>query len=145
MKIVVLNSVSEMLLQLETIQLLYPKMTIEKYEAFLQEMTTNHYKQVAVFEGDKCVGISGFWVNTKLWTGKYLEIDNFVVNPEFRSQGIGKLICEKIDQIAKDLNCNCIVLDAFTQNFQAHRFYYNLGYVPRGFHFIKTINENGFS
>jgi hypothetical protein len=42
-------------------------------------------------------------------------------------------------------SCSCIVLDAFTGNFPAHRFYYNQGYEPRGFHFIKTIDENGFS
>ena len=54
-------------------------------------------------------------------------------------------ISSYIDDKAKELGCTCIVLDAFTGNFPAHRFYYNKGYEPRGFHFIKTIDENGFS
>ena len=145
MKIKELTSLEEMLAQHETITFLYPNMTIERYEAFLEDMIAKSYKQVAFYENEVCVGMTGFWFGTKLWTGKYIEIDNFIVHPDYRKKGIGKIISEFIDNKAKELNCTCIVLDAFTGNFPAHRFYYNLGYVPRGFHFIKTIDENGFS
>ena len=145
MKTQVLTTLSEMLSQIETMKFLYPNMTIERYEGFLLDMISKSYRQVAVFDGETCVGLSGFWFGTKLWTGKYIEIDNFIVHPDFRQKGIGKLISEFIDEKAKELHCTCIVLDAFTGNFPAHRFYYNQGYAPKGFHFIKTINENGFS
>jgi GNAT superfamily N-acetyltransferase len=140
-----LNTISEMLEQFSTMQFLYPNMTIERYESFLRDMITKNYKQVAVFENNTCLGLTGFWFGTKLWTGKYIEIDNFIVHPNHRQKGIGKIISGFIDEKAKALHCTCIVLDAFTGNFPAHKFYYNLGYVPRGFHFIKTIDENGFS
>jgi GNAT superfamily N-acetyltransferase len=145
MQLQVLTSVQEMLSQIETIKFLYPNMTIERYEGFLSDMIPKNYKQVAVFDGETCVGLTGFWFGTKLWTGKYLEIDNFIVHPDYRKNGIGKLLTNFIHEKAKELNCTCIVLDAFTGNFVAHKFYYNQGYVPRGFHFIKTIDENGFS
>ena len=145
MKIIQLDTIEEMLAQLETMTFLYPNMTLERYKSFLEDMIPKNYKQVAVFEKEVCVGMTGFWFGTKLWTGKYIEIDNFIVHPEYRKKGIGKIISEFIDEKAAALNCTCIVLDAFTGNFPAHRFYYNLGYVPRGFHFIKTIDENGFS
>ena len=145
MEIKELTSLEEMLAQMETITFLYPNMSLEKYKSFLEEMIPKSYKQVAIFENDTCVGMTGFWFGTKLWTGKYIEIDNFIVHPDYRKKGIGKIISEFIDNKAKELNCTCIVLDAFTGNFPAHRFYYNLGYVPKGFHFIKTIDENGFS
>ena len=145
MQIKELTSMPEMLNQFETIQLLYPKMSIEKYQSFLEDMIPKSYKQVAVFDNEVCVGMTGFWFGTKLWTGKYLEIDNFVVHPEYRKKGIGKQMTDYIAIKASELNCTCIVLDAFTGNFKAQRFYYNQGYVPRGFHFIKTIDENGFS
>ena len=140
-----LNSLEELLAQFETIKFLYPNMTLETYKSFLEDMIPKGYKQVAVFENEVCLGMTGFWFGTKLWTGKYIEIDNFIVHPNHRKKGIGKIISEYIDIKAEELKCTCIVLDAFTGNFPAHRFYYNLGYVPRGFHFIKTINENGFS
>jgi GNAT superfamily N-acetyltransferase len=140
-----LTTISEMLEQFSTMQFLYPNMTIERYESFLNDMIPKSYKQVAVFENNICVGLTGFWFGTKLWTGKYIVIDNFIVHPDHRQKGIGGIISNYIDEKAIELNCTCIVLDAFTGNFPAHKFYYNLGYVPRGFHFIKTIDENGFS
>lgn len=145
MKSIQLNTIQEMTAQFHIMQHLYPKITLEKYQFFLEDMIPKSYKQVAVFDGDMCVGLTGFWFGTKLWTGKYIEIDNFIVHPDYRKKGIGKIISEFIDKKALELNCTCIVLDAFTGNFPAHRFYYNQGYVPRGFHFIKTIDENGFS
>lgn len=145
MKIQELDLISEMLLQFKMIQLLYPTIKIETYETYLNDMLPHNYKQLAIFEGEKCVGITGFWFGTKLWTGKYLEIDNFVTHPEHRKRGIAKLMTDYLAVKAKNLDCTCIVLDAFTGNFEAHRFYYNQGYEPKGFHFIKTINKNGFS
>jgi GNAT superfamily N-acetyltransferase len=145
MEIKQLETVLEMVAQIDTLRLLYPEMTLEKYEIYLQDMVPNGYQQVAIFENNQCVALSGFWHNTKLWTGPYLEIDNFIVHPQHRKKGLGKLITDFIDAKAKELSCTCIVLDAFTGNFTAHRFYYNQGYEPRGFHFIKTIDEKGFS
>jgi GNAT superfamily N-acetyltransferase len=136
---------AEMLSEFKMIQFLYPKMEIETYENYLNDMLSHNYKQLAVFENDTCVGITGYWYGTKLWTGKYLEIDNFVTHPSHRRKGIAKLMTDYVSAKAHELKCTCIVLDAFTGNFEAHRFYYNQGYAPRGFHFIKTIDANGFS
>jgi GNAT superfamily N-acetyltransferase len=140
-----LKSIEEIMNQYEMILFLYPTMDPEKYKTYISEMIPNKYTQIAVFDNNKCIALSGLWEGVKLWTGKYLELDNFIVHPDYRKQGIGKMITDFADQKAKDLGCTCIVLDAFTYNFVAHKFYYNLGYEPRGFHFIKTINENGFS
>lgn len=140
-----LTTVNEMVNQLETIKLLYPSMTTKRYRSFLNSMTPMGYQQIALFESNICIGMTGFWIGTKLWTGKYIEIDNFVVHPEYRNKGIGKQMTDYLERKALALKCTCIVLDAYTENFTAHRFYYNQGYVPRGFHFIKTIDENGFS
>ncbi|MBZ4035819.1 GNAT family N-acetyltransferase [Flavobacterium sp. 17A] len=136
-----LTTINEMMAQIETIKFLYPQLSIEKYESFLEEMLPHNYTQIAVFENEICLGLTGCWSATKLWTGKYLEIDNFVVNPEYRSKGIGKMLTDYMEKKAIELNCSSIVLDAFTGNFGAHRFYYNQGYVPKGFHFVKILDE----
>jgi GNAT superfamily N-acetyltransferase len=137
-----LTTVEEMLAQIDTMRFLYPNISVEKYKAYLSEMIPHNYIQIGVFENGVCLGITGCWSATKLWTGKYLEIDNFVVNPEVRSKGIGKLLTDYIEQKAIDSDCSSIVLDAFTGNFAAHRFYYNQGYGPKGFHFVKILDEN---
>lgn len=145
MEIIQLETVSEMVAQIDILRFLYPEMTLEKYQNYLNSMVPNGYQQVAVFGKQPVCCPSGYWYNTKLWTGPYLEIDNFIVHPQHRKKGIGKRITDFIDAKAKELSCTCVVLDAFTGNFTAHRFYYNQGYEPRGFHFIKTIDEKGFS
>jgi GNAT superfamily N-acetyltransferase len=145
MEIKELTTVSEMVSQLPLIQQLYPKMTLNKYESFLKDMIPNHYTQIAVFEHHKCIGITGCWFSTKLWSGKYLEIDNFVVDEAHRSQGIGKILIDFVEQKALHLGCTNIVLDAYTTNFAAHRFYYNQGYQPKGFHFVKILDQEGLT
>ncbi len=134
-----------MLSNIELMRFLYPTFTVEKYDAYLTEMIPHNYKQIAVFEQDVCVGISGLWSGTKLWPGKYMEIDNFIVHPDHRKKGVGKMMTDYVDAKAKETGCTMIVLDAFTENFTAHRFYYNQGYVPKGFHFLKIINKEGLS
>ena len=140
-----LTTVEEMLSNIVVMRFLYPSFTVEKYESYLVEMIPHNYRQVAVFENEVCVAVSGFWSGTKLWSGKYIEIDNFIVHPEHRSKGLGKMMTDYIDAKAKETGCTMIVLDAFTGNFTAHRFYYNQGYVPKGFHFLKILNEEGLS
>ena len=134
-----------MVVQIEIIRYLYPTISEAKYKAYLELMLPHNYSQVAIFDGEVCLGLTGLWYGVKLWSGKYLEIDNFIVHPNYRSKGIGKMLTNFVNQKATDLECTMIVLDAYTQNFTAHRFYYNQGYAPRGFHFTKMLNEEGLT
>jgi GNAT superfamily N-acetyltransferase len=140
-----LNSKGEILQHLSVVKFLYPELTFEKYSEMLDEMLKVNYGQVAVFEGRKCIAISGFWCGTKLWCGKYIELDNVVVDPDYRSKGIGKLMSDFLEKKAVKMKCSILVLDAYTNNFGAHRFYYNQGYGPKGFHFVKVLDENGLT
>lgn len=136
-----LNGLDEMLQTLDVLQELYPSLTPENYLADLKEMLPNNrYGQVAVFDGDTCVGISGFWIGTKLWCGKYLEIDNLVVSAKVRSKGVGKMIFDYLAEKAKQEECSMVSLDSYTSNFKAHKFFYNEGFAPKGFHFINILD-----
>jgi GNAT superfamily N-acetyltransferase len=136
-----LNGLDEMLQTLDVLQELYPSLTPENYLADLKEMLPNNrYGQVAVFDGDTCVGVSGFWIGTKLWCGKYLEIDNLVVSAKVRSKGVGKMIFDYLAEKAQQEECSMVSLDSYTSNFKAHKFFYNEGFAPKGFHFINILD-----
>jgi GNAT superfamily N-acetyltransferase len=136
-----LNGLDEMLQTLDVLQELYPSLTPENYLADLKEMLPNNrYGQVAVFDGDTCVGVSGYWIGTKLWCGKYLEIDNLVVSAKVRSKGVGKMIFDYLAEKAQQEECSMVSLDSYTSNFKAHKFFYNEGFAPKGFHFINILD-----
>lgn len=136
-----LNGLDEMLQTLDVLQELYPSLTPENYLADLKEMLPNNrYGQVAVFDGDTCIGVSGYWIGTKLWCGKYLEIDNLVVSAKVRSKGVGKMIFDYLAEKAKQEECSMVSLDSYTSNFKAHKFFYNEGFAPKGFHFINILD-----
>lgn len=134
-----------MLPHLEVLQELYPELDSESYRNMLENMIPHNYAQIGVFIDNNCVAISGYWLGTKLWCGPYLELDNVIVCKEARGTGAGKLIQSYLEEKATALNCSIMVLDAYSNNFKAHRFYYNQGYAPRGFHFIKILNEDGLN
>jgi GNAT superfamily N-acetyltransferase len=136
-----LNGLDEMLQTLDVLKELYPSLTPENYLADLKEMLPNNrYGQVAVFDGDTCVGVSGYWIGTKLWCGKYLEIDNLVVSAKVRSKGVGKMIFDYLAEKAQQEECSMVSLDSYTSNFKAHKFFYNEGFAPKGFHFINILD-----
>ena len=145
MQIQELHTLEEMLPHLAVIQELYPEITAEYYEELLEKMIPHNYHQIAVFNEDECIAISGYWIGRKLWCGLYLELDNVVVKKSEQGTGAGKLMEHYLNEKAEELGANIMVLDAYANNFKAHRFYYNQGYAPKGFHFIKVLNKGGLT
>ena len=140
MEIRILNQKAEMLAHLDIVKQLYPDFTVEKYGALLDEMLKANYQQVIVTKNNKTIALTGVWIGTKLWSGKYIEIDSFVVDEDFRGQKIGDILIKEVHKIAEKEGANQIVLDAFTTNFTAGKFYINHGFQPKGFHFVKILN-----
>jgi ribosomal protein S18 acetylase RimI-like enzyme len=140
MEIRILTQKAEMLVHLDIVKQLYPDFTVEKYGTLLDEMLKANYQQVIVTKNNKTIALTGVWIGTKLWSGKYIEIDSFVVHEDFRGQKIGDILIKEVHKIAEKEGANQIVLDAFTTNFTAGKFYINHGFQPKGFHFVKILN-----
>lgn len=141
MEIRILTQKAEMLAHLDIVKQLYPDFTVEKYGTLLDEMLKANYQQVIVTKNNKTIALTGVWIGTKLWSGKYIEIDSFVVDEDFRGQKIGDILIKEVHKIAEKEGANQIVLDAFTTNFTAGKFYINHGFQPKGFHFVKILNQ----
>lgn len=141
MEIRILTQKAEMLAHLDIVKQLYPEFTVEKYGTLLDEMLKANYQQVIVTKNNKTIALTGVWIGTKLWSGKYIEIDSFVVDEDFRGQKIGDILIKEVHKIAEKEAANQIVLDAFTTNFTAGKFYINHGFQPKGFHFVKILNQ----
>lgn len=134
-----LATLADMEANLALLQHLNPTLQAAAYRTMLEDMIPNGYKQVAVYDGDKVIGLSGYWIITKLYCGKYIEMDNVVVNPAWRSRGIGQLLCNWIKEKAKSSGCKSIHLDVYAHNKHAHRFYFREGFMIEGFHMIQYL------
>jgi GNAT superfamily N-acetyltransferase len=140
MKLIEHSTQEEMLENLEIIQVLHPNLTYEKYKELLEKMIPHNYAQlIAVTEEGEKMGITGFWIGHKIWSGKYLELDNVVVREDYRSRGVGELMTQYLIKKAQELACDMLGLDVYTYNFKGVKFYMNQGFDPTGFHMIKKL------
>jgi len=109
------------------------------YRNYLEQMIPNGYEQMIALEADSCVALAGFWVGVKLYCGRYVELDNVVVAAGHQGRGIGKQLCLEIEAEARRRACTTALLDAYVENFAAHRFYFREGYIVHGYHFLKRL------
>lgn len=129
----------EMLSLFPLLTQLNPGLKKSECAVMLKDMIKCGYRMAGVFNSKKGVGVSGFWIATKIYSGKYVELDNVVIDKNHRSQGIGKLLCDWIIKEAKEAGCKTAMLDAYTENSAGHKFYLREGFIIRGFHFLKKI------
>lgn len=135
-----LNNKSEILLAFEIIKQRYTHLDLEKFEQQISEMIKmNDFKMVGAFLDDKIIGIAGYWVLRMLYCGKYIQVSSFIVDEEKRGFGVGRKILLEVEKIGKELSCEKIVLDSYTENKKSHSLYYQSGFYIRGFHFMKDI------
>ncbi len=111
----------------------------ERLDTLLRDHS--HYQLFGAFAAGKLAGVAGAWIATKIWCGRYLEIDNLVVDSNQRSSGIGSLLIEHLESLARERDCKLVVLDSYTANRPSHRLYHRLGFEIWGFHFVKPIGD----
>jgi GNAT superfamily N-acetyltransferase len=138
-KVKKVSSLEEMLPHFPLIKQLSPKLGKKTYKELLELMIPHNYFQAAIYDQGKCVAVSGYWICAKLYSGKYIEIDNFVVDENYRSKGLGKILLGWLLKEGKKEGCQTAMLDAYAENTGAHRFYYREGFYIRGFHYLKSL------
>lgn len=69
----------------------------------------------------------------------YIKINGLAVLPEYRRQGIGKLLMERVEELARERGISLIGLASGFQRTEAHEFYEHLGYQKLSFWFRKRI------
>lgn len=137
-----LTTKEEMLKNFDILHDFYPSLTYEEYSKELDQMIPHNYGQVGIYDGNICMGMSGFWIGTKLWCGKYLEFDNVIVAEEFRRKGIAKKIFSYLKEKAIKEGCTMAALDSYRHNTEAHKFFEAEGFDPKGYHFINVFDKS---
>lgn len=106
----------------------------------LIEMASQNYECIGMFDGEKLMGVCGMWFQTRHYAGKSCEIDHVIIDEGYRGKGIGNLLMVFVYDYAGKKGCEWVELNTFVDNFPSHKFYYNQGFVAKGYHFVKDIN-----
>jgi len=102
-------------------------------------LAEKNYQMIASYIDNKMVGIAGYWVLTRFYSGKYVQVGNMVVDQQHRNLGIGKEMLEFIEADGKRLGCQHFILDSRMDNTRSHDFYLREGFEVMGYHFMKDI------
>lgn len=104
------------------------------------EMAQQNYECVGVYDAGLLIGTCGLWLQTRHYAGRSLEMDHVIIDESYRNKGLGKVLMEFVYAYAHSKSCNWIELNTYVHNFPSHKFYYNQGFVAKGYHFIKELN-----
>jgi ribosomal protein S18 acetylase RimI-like enzyme len=103
----------------------------------------NAYVLFAI-QGNDAVGLVTFFENFSTFKAKpYLNLHDIIVDPKFREKGYGKLLLEKVIEIAKEKNCCKVTLEVREDNTTAQTMYIDSGFTeckPRMHFWTKSLD-----
>ncbi|MFW0777645.1 MAG: GNAT family N-acetyltransferase [Rickettsiales bacterium] len=119
-----------------------PDMTKKEFKQLLKEMLEQNYRCIAAYKGKKLVGICGMWCGTRFWCGRFIDVDNVVVDKSVRGQGVGALMMKWVEKEAKKQKANHVGADSYTKDGAAHRFYFRERFTILGYHFVRKLRRS---
>jgi len=99
------------------------------------EMFQQNYECFGIYDDENLIGVFGLWFMTRHYAGKSCEQDHVYILPENRNGGLGKKVFEWIFNYAISKGCETFELNSYVNNYPSHKFYMNLGYDIKGYHF----------
>lgn len=105
---------------------------LEEVKDLYQKINHNHdiYRFIVAKLNGKIVGYISIIMAYNLFDGKrpFMTLWWVGTHPEYRHKGIASKLFEKVEEIAKENNCELIYFTSEKENEGAHKFYQKLGY-----------------
>ncbi|MFB9126800.1 GNAT family N-acetyltransferase [Paraburkholderia dipogonis] len=135
---------------LDTPELLLPAFDIMRQlrphltdaHAFATQVARQHaegYRLLAASDASGIVGLAGYRTLTNLLYGRFVYVDDLVVDGKLQRDGIGAQLLGAVRQIAREAGCAQFVLDTGLHMPLAQRFYFRNGLLARGMHFVEPL------
>jgi GNAT superfamily N-acetyltransferase len=114
---------------------LRPKLLAEEFVGRIQTQQAEGYQLAFLAHENSIAAVAGFRLQTLLWSGKTLYVDDLVTDAALRSQGHGEAMLTWLIALAKEAGCTTFMLDSGTHRHEAHAFYFRHGLRISDFHF----------
>jgi GNAT superfamily N-acetyltransferase len=114
--------------------------------AFCTQIGQQHeegYRLLAAFdprEPHVVRGLAGYRTLTNTLYGRFVYLDDLVVDAHLQRGGIGAHLLDAVRDLAREARCAHFVLDTGLHIPLAQRFYYRQGMLARGMHFVDALN-----
>lgn len=110
--------------------------------AFAAQVARQHadgYRLLAASDAGRIVGLAGYRTLTNLLYGRFVYVDDLVVDAAVQRGGIGAQLLDAVRRIASEAGCAQLVLDTGLHMPLAQRFYFRNGLLARGMHFSQAL------
>ncbi len=122
-----------------TLSQLRPHLEQENFLAQVHRQQQDGYQLVFIDLGSHVVAVAGFRISECLACGRFLYVDDLVVDETVRSQQYGQHIFEWLVEYARLHGCKELALDSGVQRFDAHRFYLQRRMKIASHHFLLDL------
>ena len=123
------------------LKVLRPTRTEEELAKLLEILFDEGYKLAFISNEEIAFSVIGFRIQTFLYSGKTLYIDDLVTLENHRKKGCGKLLLDFAKEYAKERNCETFSLDSGIMRKDAHRLYLNEGFDIDCLHFACKVAD----
>jgi GNAT superfamily N-acetyltransferase len=106
-----------------TLSQLRPHLDAAQFLDQVRRQQKQGYQIVFIEVENRSVAVAGFRVSENLFAGKFMYVDDLVVDEKVRSQQHGQNLFDWLIAYAKHQGCVQLDLDSGVQRFAAHRFY----------------------
>ena len=111
--------------------------------ARLEAARREGYRVLLAYEGGDVTGVLGFRVTTDLCWGRTFYVDDLVVRPEWRGQGVGARLLARARETADEMRCDHLRLCSGLSREEAHRFYEAQGLRRSSLQFVRAMVQGG--
>ncbi len=105
----------------------------------LARMHQENYRLLAVMREGQAVALAGYRYQENLIYGRFMYVDDLVVDPSARGSRWGARLIAELDQLARGADCDKLVLDTGLGNALAQRFYFRQGLLTSAIRFSKPL------
>ena len=116
-----------------------------QFKTIMKELDDFEGKMFLAVEGEKAIGLIVGLINNEeqdlynFKAPKRGRISELIVSSNSRTKGIGNELMNKMESYFKSVGCRAILIDVFSYNERAKKFYYKNGYNMRDLELIKRI------
>ena len=121
------------------LQQLYPEVLREEYIERVQQLICQGYHQTGLFDGKRCIGFMGYHIGIHITCGRFLYIDDLVIDNDYRGRALAKKLLKWAEKVANNLEVRTILLDSLIERNVPYELYVREGYDVIAHHFCKKL------